>query len=144
MIDGVLITKLKIIRDERGSVMHMLRNDSPTFSNFGEIYFSTINHNSIKAWHLHRESTLNYSCIFGRVKLVLYDSREKSKTSGEYQELILSPEEHRLITIPKNIWNGFKGLEKNISIIANCLTLPHNEKEMVRKDPFDKFFKYNW
>ena len=144
MIDGVLVTKLKIIRDERGSVMHMLRNDSPVFSNFGEIYFSTINHNSIKAWHLHRESTLNYSCIFGRVKLVLYDTREKSKTSGEYQELILSPEEHRLITIPKNIWNGFKGLEKNISIIANCLTLPHNEKEMVRKDPFDKFFKYNW
>tara|TARA_Y100000992_G_C20828833_1_gene288355 strand:+ start:9 stop:443 length:435 start_codon:yes stop_codon:yes gene_type:complete len=144
MIDGVLVTKLKIIRDERGSVMHMLRNDSPTFSNFGEIYFSTINHNSIKAWHLHKETTLNYSCIFGRVKLVLYDTREKSKTSGEHQELILSPEEHRLITIPKNIWNGFKGLEKNISIVANCLTLPHNEKEMVRKDPFDKFFKYHW
>jgi len=124
--------------------MHMLRNDSPIFSNFGEIYFSTINYNSIKAWHLHKETTLNYSCIFGRVKLVLYDTREKSKTSGEYQELILSPEEHRLITIPKNIWNGFKGLEKNISIVANCLTLPHNEKEMVRKDPFDKFFKYHW
>ena len=144
MIDGVLVTKLKIIRDERGSVMHMLRNDSPIFSNFGEIYFSTINYNSIKAWHLHKETTLNYSCIFGRVKLVLYDTREKSKTSGKYQELILSPEEHRLITIPKNIWNGFKGLEKNISIVANCLTLPHNEKEMVRKDPFDKFFKYHW
>lgn len=144
MIDGVLVTKLKIIRDERGSVMHMLRNDSPIFSNFGEIYFSTINYNSIKAWHLHKETTLNYSCIFGRVKLVLYDTREKSKTSGKYQELILSPEEHRLITIPKNIWNGFKGLEKNISIVANCLTLPHNEKEMVRKDPFDKFFKYQW
>ena len=41
-------------------------------------------------------------------------------------------------------YEKIKGLEKNISIIANCLTLPHNEKEMVRKDPFDKFFKYNW
>ena len=144
MIDGVLVTKLKIIRDERGSVMHMLRNDSPVFKKFGEIYFSTINHNFIKAWHLHKETTLNYSCIFGKVKLVLYDNRDKSRTNGEYQELILSPKEHRLITIPKNIWNGFKGLEKNISIVANCLTMPHDEKEMVRKDPFDKLFNYHW
>ena len=74
--------------------------------------------------------------------------REMEDYSGDYgtedNQPYYSPEEHRLITIPKNIWNGFKGLEKNISIVANCLTLPHNEKEMVRKDPFDKFFKYHW
>ena len=74
----------------------------------------------------------------------MYDNREKSKTKGKYQELILSPENHRLITIPRNIWNGFKGISKEESIVANCLTLPHNEKEMVRKDPFDKHFSYNW
>ena len=33
---------------------------------------------------------------------------------------------------------------ENESYIANCLTLPHNEKEMVRKDPNDKYFNYNW
>ncbi len=38
MIDGVLVTKLKIIRDERGSVMHMIRNDSHILTIFGEIY----------------------------------------------------------------------------------------------------------
>ena len=58
--------------------------------------------------------------------------------------LILSPENHRLITIPRNIWNGFKGLDQGESIIANCLTMPHNEKEMVRRDPFDKNFNYTW
>lgn len=144
MIDGVIITNLKIIKDHRGTVMHMLRNDSQVFSSFGEIYFSTINFNSIKAWHLHKEATLNYCCVYGKVKLVLYDNREKSSTKGTFQELTLSPLEHRLITIPKNIWNGFKGIDNSISIIANCLTLPHNEKEMVRKDPDDKSFKYNW
>ena len=49
-----------------------------------------------------------------------------------------------LVTIPPNIWNGFKNLDNEESIIANCLTIPHNEKEMVRKDPFDKSFNYNW
>ena len=38
MIHDVKITPLKIIPDERGKVMHMLRKDSPIFDKFGEIY----------------------------------------------------------------------------------------------------------
>jgi len=144
MIHDIKVTPLKIISDDRGKVMHMLRKDSAIFKSFGEIYFSTIFENSIKAWHLHKDSTLNYACINGKVKLVLFDNRENSSTKGNYQELILSPENYFLVTIPPNIWNGFKGLGKPESIIANCLTLPHDEKEMVRKEPFDKIFNYNW
>ena len=144
MIYDVKITPLKIISDNRGKVIHMLRTDSQVFEKFGEIYFSTIYHQSIKGWHLHKESTLNYVCIKGKVKLVLFDNRKESSTKGVYQELILSPEDYFLVTIPPNIWNGFKGLDKAESIIANCLTLPHDEKEMVRKDSFDKSFSYKW
>jgi len=144
MIHDVKITPLKIISDNRGKVMHMLRTDSQVFEKFGEIYFSTIYHQSIKGWHLHKESTLNYVCIKGKVKLVLFDNRKESSTKGVYQELILSPEDYFLVTIPPNIWNGFKGLDEAESIIANCLTLPHDEKEIVRKDPFDKSFSYKW
>ena len=39
MIEGVEITPLKIISDKRGSVMHMLRNDSRMYKKFGEIFF---------------------------------------------------------------------------------------------------------
>ena len=69
MIDNIKITPLKIIPNEKGKVMHLLRKDSPAFSQFGEVYFSTIYHNSIKGWHLHKEATLNYVCIKGEVKL---------------------------------------------------------------------------
>jgi dTDP-4-dehydrorhamnose 3,5-epimerase len=122
----------------------MLRNDSNVFKKFGEIYFSTIFNDKIKAWHLHKEATLNYACIFGKVKLVLFDERKDSKTYGKYQEILLSLDNYSLISIPPNIWNGFKGLNKEHSIIANCLDLPHNEKEMVRKDINDKRFNFNW
>ncbi len=144
MIEGVKITKLKQLVDKRGKIMHMIRNDSPIFDKFGEIYFSTINPGYIKAWHLHKEATLNYVCIKGKVNLVLYDDRNKSKSAGVYQNFLLSPNDYFLITIPPYIWNGFKGLDSSESIIANCLDLPHNEKEMVRKDPNDKYFKYDW
>tara|TARA_B110000977_G_scaffold192597_2_gene266332 strand:- start:735 stop:1178 length:444 start_codon:yes stop_codon:yes gene_type:complete len=143
-IKGIKITPLKIIKDHRGSVMHMIRNDNEVFEEFGEIYFSTIFENKVKAWHLHKEATLNYACVFGKVKLVLFDERKTSKTYGEYQELFLSLDNYSLITIPPNIWNGFKGMNKESSIIANCLNLPHNEKEMVRLEIDDMRFNYKW
>ena len=144
MIHDVKITPLKIISDQRGKVMHMLRSDSKVFSQFGEIYFSTIFFDVIKAWHLHKEATLNYACVKGKVRLVLFDNRDKSPTQGIYQELILGQKDYFLVTIPANVWNGFKGIDKSESIVANCLTIPHNEKEMVRRDPSDRSFNYKW
>ena len=143
-IKDVTISKLKIIEDKRGKVMHMMRNDSKVFQSFGEIYFSTIYKDVIKAWHLHKEATLNYACVSGEVKLVLYDDRTESDSRGIYEEIFLTPENYFLVTIPPNIWNGFKGLAKGESIIANCLNLPHNEKEMVRLDVENKRFNHNW
>ena len=143
-IDGVKITPLKIISDHRGSVMHMLRNDSDIFQKFGEIYFSTIFEKKIKAWHLHKEATLNYACVYGKVRLVLFDDRKNSKSFGILEEFNLSLENYSLISIPPNIWNGFKGLGSKHSIIANCLNIPHNEKEMVRLELDDSYFKYTW
>ncbi len=144
MIEGVKITSLKKIDDEKGSILPMLRSDSEVFKSFGEIYFSTIYYNSIKAWHLHKKAILNYACIKGEVKLVLFDDRKNSNSFGVYKEFILSPKNYFLITIPPFIWNGFKGLDNSESIIANCITLPHDEKEMVRRNPDDKYFKYDW
>ena len=134
MIDNVKITPLKQITDKRGSI----------FEKFGEIYFSTVNPGFIKAWHLHKEATLNYACVKGKVRLVLFDERKESSTKGKYEEIILSPENYFLVTIPPLIWNGFKGLDNSESIIANCLNLPHNENEMVRESYSDKKFNYNW
>ena len=73
MIEGVKITPLKKIDDDRGSVLHMMRKDSAIFKSFGEIYFSVAFPNKIKAWHLHKETFLNYACIEGTIKLVLFD-----------------------------------------------------------------------
>ena len=144
MIEGVKITKLKQIKDRRGKIMHMLRSDSKVFKKFGEIYFSTINPGIIKAWHLHKEATLNYVCLKGKIKLVLYDDRTKSSSFGKFFKITLSPKNYYLITIPPLIWNGFINLYNSESIIANCLDFPHNEKEMVRKKFNDSYFKFNW
>ena len=144
MIEGVVITPLKQIFDERGKVMHMLREDSSIFSRFGEIYFSCTNPGAIKAWHLHKQMTLNYAVIYGEIKCVLYDDRPNSKTRGCVEEYFLSPENYCLVTVPPLIWNGFKGIRQKVSIVANCATIPHDPNEIERKSADDPSIPYDW
>ena len=144
MIDGVIVTPLRQIFDERGKVMHMLREDSPVFTRFGEIYFSSTHPGVDKAWHLHKEITLNYAVIYGEIKFVLFDDRSNSSTRGEIQELFISPENYMLVTVPPMIWNGFKGVGLQTAIVANCATLPHSPDELVRRLPSDPYIPYNW
>ncbi len=144
MIEGVIVTPLRQIFDERGKVMHMLREDSPVFSKFGEIYFSCTYPGAIKAWHLHRRMTLNYAVIHGEIKCVLFDDRPDSKTRGRVEEYFLSPENYCLVTVPPLVWNGFKGIGDKTSIVANCSTLPHDPDEIDRKSAFDESIPYDW
>ena len=115
MIDGVKITKLNQIFDERGKVMHMLRNDQEIFSKFGEIYFSYTHPNVVKAWHYHKEMTLNYAVIYGEVKLVLFDDRENSTTKGNLMELYFSTENYNLINQLSHYYESFM-IFKNVTI----------------------------
>lgn len=144
MIDGVLVHPLRQIPDERGKIMHMLRRDDPHFEDFGEIYFSMVYPGVIKGWHLHKRMTLNYACIVGMIKLVLYDDREGSPTRGEVQEIFMGESNYVLVRIPPGVWNGFKGVGIAPAIVANCATIPHDPEEIIRMDPFDNPIPYDW
>ena len=144
MIQGVDFHPLKQIPDERGRVMQMLRRDDPWFERFGEIYFSVVYPGVVKGWHLHKVMTLNYAVIVGRIKLVLYDEREDSPTRGKLQEIFAGEDNYCLITVPPNVWNGFKGLGVEPAIVANCATEPYDPSEIVRSEPFCDRIPYNW
>jgi len=144
VIQGVTITPLKQIIDERGKIMHFLRNDEAGFDKFGEVYFSQAMPGAIKAWHLHKVMDLNYVCVVGRIKLVLYDAREGSPTKGELMQVFLGPEDHKRVHVPHGVWNGFKGVSTEPALVANCSTVPHTPDEIVRMDPFDKSIPYDW
>ena len=143
-IQGVEIIKKNQIVDDRGVILHMLRVDDKNYKKFGEIYFSTINPNKIKAWHFHKLMTLNYAVVHGSIKLVLYDDRDESKTKGTIQEIILSNENHYLVSIPPKIWNGFCSSNNKHAILANCSDIPHDKEEIIRLPFDDPKFPYKW
>ncbi|MFA5412025.1 MAG: dTDP-4-dehydrorhamnose 3,5-epimerase family protein [Candidatus Micrarchaeia archaeon] len=144
MIDGVEVIPLKKICDERGRIMHMMRSDSPYFTNFGEVYFSTAYPGIIKGWHIHKKMTQNYAVISGMIKLVLYDDRQGSKTKGQLMELFIGEDNYCLVKIPPMVWNGYKGIGTKEAILANCPDMPHNPDEIMRKDAFSKDIPYDW
>ena len=144
MIEGVQVVPLRRIPDERGTIYHMLRSTDPHFQKFGEIYFSTVYKGVVKGWHRHRGMTLNYACVHGRIKLVLYDDREGSATRGEIQEVFLGPDAHALVIIPPEVWNGFKGMSEPFAIVANCCTEPHDPARSTRLDPHANSIPYDW
>lgn len=144
MINDVELIPLKKIPDERGMVMHMLRNDDPHFLQFGEIYFSVVYPGVIKGWHLHKYMTLNYAVILGMIKLVLYDPRPDSKTFQQIQEIFTGEDNYMLIKIPPKIYLGFKGIGVKPAIIANCATHPHDSIEIIRVNPLINDIPYNW
>lgn len=143
-IKGVKISKKKIITDDRGKILHMLRSDDKDFKKFGEIYFSYVFPKKIKAWHIHKKMTLNYVAVFGKIKLVLYDDRLNSPTLGKIQEIFLSNDNHYLVSIPPLIWNGFMSADDNLAVLANCSDLPHDKSEILRLNYDDLKFPYDW
>ena len=143
-IQGVEIIKKNKIVDDRGMILHMLRADDKNYKKFGEIYFSTVNPNKIKAWHFHKLMTLNYAVVHGSIKLVLYDDRDESKTKGTIQEIMLSNENHYLVSIPPKIWNGFCSSNNKHAILANCSDIPHDKEEIIRLPFDDPKFPYRW
>ena len=145
MINDLIVTPLRKIPDERGSIMHMLRADSPHFKQFGEIYFSTAYPGVIKGWHEHTQQIQNYAVVSGMIKLVLYDNREKSSTYKELNELYIGDENYSLVTIPTGIIMGYKCISNHKCILANCSTLPHDPHEMKSYNPINNdIIDYDW
>lgn len=145
MINGVIIKPLRKIPDDRGTVLKMQESSDDEFKGFGEIYFSTIYPGIVKGWHLHKNAILNYAVIKGMIKLVLFDNRKDSPTSGEIQEIYLGDSNYCLVQIPKDVWNGFTCVGNSEAIVADLITVTHNEDEMVRMDPHNnEIIKYEW
>ncbi|KPK39137.1 MAG: dTDP-4-dehydrorhamnose 3,5-epimerase [Omnitrophica WOR_2 bacterium SM23_29] len=146
MIDGVKIKKLKLIPDERGRLMEVLRCDDEVFEKFGQVYITTAYRGIVKAWHYHKKQDDHFACISGKIRLALYDARDGSKTKGQIDEFILSLEDPFLVKIPKMVYHGFKCIADTESIILNVPTMPYDREEPdeYRVDPYDNDIPYDW
>jgi dTDP-4-dehydrorhamnose 3,5-epimerase len=146
MIEGVLVKKLKLIPDERGYLMEMLRSDDEFFQKFGQVYLTAAYPGVVKGWHYHKKQTDHFVGVSGMTKVVLYDQREGSKTKGEVNEFFLGEQNPILLVIPPMVVHGMKGIGHATGMIINCPTelYDYDNPDEYRIDPHDNDIPYDW
>lgn len=146
MIDGVRTKQLRVIPDERGRLMEILRSDDDLFIKFGQIYMTTAFPGVVKGWHYHKKQIDNFAVAKGMIKLVLYDSREQSPTYREVNEFFIGEHNAMLVQIPSWVFHGFKCVGAEEAIVINCPTEVYHYKQPdeFRVDPYDSSIPYNW
>lgn len=146
MIEGVKTTKLRIIPDERGRLIEIMRDDDELFERFGQVYVTTVYPGVIKAWHFHKLQTDNIACVQGMIKLVLCDWRPESKTYRKIMELFIGEHNPLRVQVPPIVLHGWKGMGSDEACVVN---VPDRHYEYENPDelrlPFDSpDVSYDW
>ena len=129
-----LVSKMNLISNPKGKIIKFLDTSSKDYKGFGEVYFSFINKNNIKAWKINKKATSNLIVPIGKVLIVVYDLNEnlvlKRVISSSYKVLI-----------PKSYIYGFMGIGDN-NLIVNFLNKKHSKNNAI-KIKLSKF-NFNW
>ncbi|MBD3286027.1 dTDP-4-dehydrorhamnose 3,5-epimerase [candidate division WOR-3 bacterium] len=145
-IEGVEIKKLRVIPDERGWLMEILRSDDTFFAKFGQVYLSAVYPGVVKGWHYHKVQQDNLCVVKGMAKLVLYDSRETSSTTGKIMELFIGEKNPVLVSIPTGVLHGMKGVGTEPALFVNVPSEPYDydKPDEYRVDPHSDEVPYDW
>ncbi|MBU1149052.1 dTDP-4-dehydrorhamnose 3,5-epimerase family protein [Patescibacteria group bacterium] len=148
MIDGVQVKELKMIKDERGYLMEIIRSDDPFYKKFGQVYMSVCNPGYAKGWHYHKTQIDNFTIVKGNARIVLYDGRQDSKTYKEISEFELNDNNRILLTVPPGVYHGYvvPETEDEPAYMVNTPTEKYNyDNPDEFRAPFDDpAIGYNW
>ncbi len=136
-LDEILITPLNQISVQGGDVFHALKAGDSGYIGFGEAYFSSVDYQTIKAWKRHKKMVMNLIVPVGNVRFVFTDLYDNFRVCE------IGKKNYARITVPSNIWFGFKGVDPKVSsLILNISSIPHDPDEVDRKDIHD--ISYQW
>mgnify|MGYP001568500125 CR=1 FL=1 len=145
MIQGLEISPLKVIADNRGKVMKMIDVKVPLFEKFGEIYFSFVYPGVIKGWKKHLRAVQLFAVPIGMIKFVVYDDRSDSPTGGKTEEIEIGEENYHLIKMPAGVWYSWQAISVFPAMIASLTSEPHDPAEAVSAEiNNNNIIPYQW
>lgn len=146
LIHGVRTKQLKVIPDERGRLMEILRADDDLFIQFGQAYVTAAYPGVVKAWHYHRHQIDHFMVLKGMMKVVLYDARPESPTHNTINEFFMGDHNPMLLQIPNLVYHGFKCIGETEALVLNLSTEVYNydDPDEYRVDPHDNDIPYDW
>jgi dTDP-4-dehydrorhamnose 3,5-epimerase len=132
------VKKLKVISDERGWLMEILRCDDNIFRKFGQVYLTTCRPGVVKGWHLHNFQTDHMTVVCGKARIV-------TNENGHFSEFVISKKTPMLIKIPPKTWHAIQCIGSDVAYVINCPDIPYNRKTPdEHRLPLDYFKEYKW
>jgi len=144
-IDGVYYKNLTTHTDTRGDLTELWsepwHRKEKVASKIKHVYFNTTHQGVVKAWHAHVKTTSQYTCVYGKMQVVLVDARPKSPTFGQVDKYLIGTHNPSFIKIPPGVLKGWKSISGD-SIIVNLLTTADSKDNI--KFAWDSTLKNIW
>jgi dTDP-4-dehydrorhamnose 3,5-epimerase len=74
----------------------------------GGVYLTTLAPGGVSAWHLRRLREEHLFVAAGRVRIVLYDARAGSRTTGILNQFCVGGRDRQVIVVPPGVCCGFR------------------------------------
>ena len=111
-------------KNENGCLIELFKKEDETLS-----YLTTLNSGCFKGYHLHKIREANYVCTKGKVKIILYDIKNKIK-----EEVILDSNNPQRLYIPTYIATGLENICDEEVHIINYPNPPYSPKHLEIKE----------
>ncbi len=143
LIDGVIIHKLTVHKDESGSLFETLRRDWQDVYNDDDLSFA-MQYMSITPpglardedkWHVHKFQKDRFICSSGKIVAAIFDPRQDSPTNGKLNLFAMSPqkeEEMYMLVIPEYTYHGFMVVSETTGYLLNFPTQLYNPQDEGR------------
>ena len=146
-IEGVVLVRLTVHEDHRGSLSPVLdARHAFWVEPVVYAYCVSIRPGRIKGWGMHRTQTDRYYVARGSVRVVLFDGREGSRSSGELRQLYFTDATPGLLRIPPGVWHADQNWGDTDALIVNFPTHPYDpdapDKERI--DPHAGVIPFDW
>jgi dTDP-4-dehydrorhamnose 3,5-epimerase-like enzyme len=143
-LKGVEVVRLRGVRNAKGGLQEIWRDDDPFGVRAAQAYVTTTMPDVVKAWYRHRVQVDQITTLGGRGRLVLCDLRERPAPPPAV--IPLDAADPTLIVIPAGIWHGFKaeGDAPLTLLHLNNRAFDHLWTDEDRVDADDPGMPYRW
>jgi dTDP-4-dehydrorhamnose 3,5-epimerase len=132
-IQGVQVREVRNVVTSNGVTTELFRRDWGVVDyEIPQIIHVALRGGAVSAWHMHREKTDHLFVVGGHLKVVLYDERPDSPTTGQVDVFLLSPMRPQLLVVPPSVWHGVQNLSSDQSAFVNFF-----DREYDYEDPDD-------
>jgi dTDP-4-dehydrorhamnose 3,5-epimerase len=128
-IAGCTAVRLAENGDQRGTLIELMTTRDGPIEPLVHINQVDAGPRSLRGWIYHRLQSDRLCFTSGRFKVVLYDLRADSPTSGKFNELIVGRENKVLLTIPPLVVHGVQNLEDMTSTFLNMPTRAYDHAD---------------